>query len=162
MMCSTLIMKSRALVILGLLVVGTHCKPSQYFELLVARLGHLHKEVLASPNDTLKFARFSDHVLTIELNPEFILLSTQDKMVVEEARKCVDAIEAMHIRAAAVGKKLDVALVVMVILIWLVLPQLLKWVRRETALQLIRVIPVYCCLFTILLLVRVFVWAHIL
>eukprot|EP01083_Nonionella_stella_P243660 848816_1 len=165
MMCSTLIMKSRALVILGLLVVGTHCKPSQYFELLVARLGHLHKEVLASPNDTLKFARFSDHVSRIELDPEFILLSQQDKMVVTKARKYVDDTQDMCIHIAAVVKKIDVALVVMIILIYLVflrpvlsiLVHLVPWLNTAAAWQLIRV---YSCLWYILLLVRVFVWTR--
>eukprot|EP01083_Nonionella_stella_P243659 848811_1 len=100
MMCSTLIMKSRALVILGLLVVGTYCEPSQDFKLQVARLGHLHKEVLAHPHDTLKFDRFSDHVLKIEANKEFILLSTQDKMLIDKARKYVDDTQDMYIHIA--------------------------------------------------------------
>eukprot|EP01083_Nonionella_stella_P074659 202597_1 len=107
MMCSTLIMKSRALVILGLLVVGTYCEPSQDFKLQVARLGHLHKEVLAHPHDTLKFGSFSDLVVIIEGDKEFAKLSGKDKMVVDKA---------MYIHIAAAGAKMNIALVGLFIL----------------------------------------------
>eukprot|EP01083_Nonionella_stella_P243661 848819_1 len=84
--------------------------------MLVARLGHLHKEVLASPNDTLKFARFSDHVSRIELDPEFILLSQQDKMVVTKARKYVDDTQDTYSNIADAGAKMNIALVGLFIL----------------------------------------------
>eukprot|EP01083_Nonionella_stella_P074662 202602_1 len=116
MMCSTLIMKSRALVILGLLVVGTHCEPSQSFKLKVGRLEHLHKDVLASPHDNLKFLRFCDHVLEIEVDKEFVLLSENDKMVVRKARKTVDDTQDMNMRIAAAGAKMNIALVGLFIL----------------------------------------------
>eukprot|EP01083_Nonionella_stella_P074660 202600_1 len=112
MMCSTLIMKSRALVILGLLVVGTHAN----LKVQVRRLGQKHLDVLAHPHDTLKFGSFSDLVVIIEGDKEFANLTGKDKMVVRKARKYVDDTHDMNMRIAAAGAKMNIALVGLFIL----------------------------------------------
>eukprot|EP01083_Nonionella_stella_P147815 466989_1 len=145
MMCSTLIMKSRALVILCLLVVGTHAN----LNVQVARLVQKHKDVLAHPHDTLKFGSFSDLVVIIEGDKEFSKLSKEDKMVVRKARKYVDETEDMYVNIAAAGANINVALVVMFILCCGLSCKVTPFYSPNLAGSI-------CCLGVILLLARIF------
>eukprot|EP01083_Nonionella_stella_P243662 848820_1 len=141
MMCSTLIMKSRALVILGLLVVGTHAD----LKVQVRRLGQKHLDVLAHPHDTLKFGSFSDLVVIIEGDKEFANLTGKDKMAVRKARKYVDETEDTYSNIAAVGAKMNGALVVLFIL------GCLTGMAGPNPLS-----GCFCCLWWILLFARIF------
>eukprot|EP01083_Nonionella_stella_P074658 202596_1 len=145
MMCSTLIMKSRALVILGLLVVGTHAN----LKVQVRRLGQKHLDVLAHPHDTLKFGSFSDLVVIIEGDKEFANLTGKDKMVVRKARKYVDETQDTYFNIAAAGSQMNVALVVMFILCCGLSCKVTPFYSPNLAGSI-------CCLGVILLLVRAF------